>query len=166
MPSPDRSPNLAPLIDARFVRRLDTEIAVDRSAIIGYIPVYKPIEAVIPASLDPAAAVGPRHEAPTDNGGEPPHPWPVEDCRRRAYSAIGLWRLRTIYNCRRDWWDRLRAATTPEEKLTCERMINAFGEAIGLHQHERGARYSENNPFHGESGEPYDPDARAVDRWR
>jgi len=108
------------------------------------------------------------HRVQRPESDDPRHPWPVEACRKMAYVSIGTWKIRTIYSRRNDWWDRLRAAATPEEKLTCERMINAFGEALGLHQHELGAKIAAQNPYldadFGSRAE--DLEKRAVDKWR
>ncbi len=71
------------------------------------------------------------------------------------------------------WWDRLRAAETPEERLTCERMINAINYALGLHRHELGARRAASNVARRDrenaaesAAEAAAEEAAAVERWR
>ncbi|WP_353429209.1 hypothetical protein [Paracoccus denitrificans] len=71
------------------------------------------------------------------------------------------------------WWDRLRAAETPEERLTCERMINAINYALGLHRHELGARLAASNIERRDrenaaasAAAAAAEEAAAVERWR
>lgn len=100
-----------------------------------------------------------------------PHPVSKQDATNFALRTVGIWKLRTVIKLRNDWWQKLRAAQTPEEKLTCERMITALSEAIGLHQHELGAQLCKDNP-HTRSGaksteeEQAERERREVDKWR
>lgn len=71
------------------------------------------------------------------------------------------------------WWDKLRVAQSPEEKLTCERMINAINRADGLNRHERGARIAAKNierrdaeDAAASAAEAAAAEAAAIDRWR
>lgn len=100
-----------------------------------------------------------------------PHPVSKQDATNFALRTVGTWRLRTVIKLRNDWWQKLRAAQTPEEKLTCERMITALSEAIGLHQHELGAQLCKDNP-HTRSDREVTEEERAererreVNKWR
>lgn len=115
-----------------------------------------------------------QHEAPA---AEPegwmgkPHPVSKQDATNFALRTVGTWRLRTVMVQRNDWWKKLRAAQTPEEKLTCERMITALSEAIGLHQHELGAQLCKDNPYTRSSRElteeeRAEQERREVNKWR
>lgn len=100
-----------------------------------------------------------------------PHPVSKQDAINFARSTVGSWRLRTVISQRNDWWNKLRAARTPEEKLTCERMITALSEAIGLHQHDLGAQLFKDNPHNRSSREPTEEELaeserREVNKWR
>lgn len=71
------------------------------------------------------------------------------------------------------WWDRLRSAPTPEERLTCERMINALNRAAGMHMTERSTKLiARNRQRWDEEGEAaaaaekLAEEAAAIDRWR
>lgn len=90
----------------------------------------------------------------------------------RHYVGIGRfpYHLRDILPV---WWGKLRAADTPEEKLTCERMINAINEAKGLHLHGLGSRIVEKNKEQWDTesaassaAEIAAEEAAAIDRWR
>ena len=96
------------------------------------------------------------------------HPVSVDEARAFALRSVGLWTLRTIFKRRNQWWDHLRAATTPEEALTCQRMINAFSEAIGLHRHEEGKALAENNPYAASAwaGATGNVAPTEIDKWR
>jgi hypothetical protein len=100
-----------------------------------------------------------------------PHPVSKQDATSFARGTVGLWKLRTVINQRNDWWNKLRAARTPEERLTCERMINALSEAIGLHQPELGAQLFQDNPYSATGrtsteDEIAERERREVDKWR
>lgn len=161
------NPDLISLLGARSVRTSEPDDSSDSPRVLGellgFIPIYGP------------TISGQHHEPATSTQAEPSpapevedeHPWSREKAKQIAYASIGLWGRRTIFNCRREWWDRLRAATTPEEKVTCERMINYISEAIGLHQHERGKALCENNTYADSPPTvPGNRDADDVDRWR
>lgn len=168
-PPPDESPDALDRLRAALKNQMI--LTGDEWAAIGltYAGLYAPTVRN-PASAAPVPPPPPTGTlgiaAPTtpDTG----HPITVEDARAAAYVAIGMWRERRICNRRNDWWDRLRAATTPEEKLTCERMINAFGEALGLHRHEQGRAIAEKNPYLERIivWPEDDIERRAVDKWR
>lgn len=100
-----------------------------------------------------------------------PHPISREDATNFARRTVGIWKLRTVMVQRNGWWQKLRAAQTPEEKLTCERMITALSEAIGLHQHELGAQLCKDNPYTRSGAksteeERAERERREVNKWR
>ena len=101
---------------------------------------------------------------------------PISDAAARIVCQhyVGLGRFpRRFHACREAWWNRLRAAESPEERLTCERMINAVNEALGLHLHEKGAKLSERNMDRWRREDEAEmraaaeaSEAAAIDRWR
>lgn len=142
--------------------------------LLGFIPVYglsiSGQHAVPPAPVETSADLlkldGGRQVQASEPANDE-HPWSHEKAKQIAYASIGRWKPRTTFNRRREWWDRLRAATTPEEKVTCERMINYISEAIGLHHHERGRALCESNTYADSLPTvPGKRDADDVDRWR
>ncbi|MDS9467329.1 hypothetical protein RGQ15_07045 [Paracoccus sp. MBLB3053] len=71
------------------------------------------------------------------------------------------------------WWGRLRSSRLPEERLSCERMINALSLANGLDQHKRGADLTAENVKHFTSlrreaaqARREQEEAACVDAWR
>lgn len=66
------------------------------------------------------------------------HPVDVAMARASARSLVGLGTPRGPVAARREWWDLMRLSETPEQRLTCQRMIDALGEAIGLQDWAEG----------------------------
>ena len=93
-------------------------------------------------------------------------------CQR--YVGIGApRRYRRWIDCLPVWWERLRSAPTPEEKLSCEHMINALNRAAGMHLMEHAARIAVRNKERIEREEAEESAAEkaaeaaaAIDRWR
>ena len=162
MSSPDL-PEIVYLNGVRFVRTCEPQRGKELAdAQIKALTRGAPVE--VKPELQPPAA------EPEGWMGKP-HPISREDATNFARRTVGIWKLRTVMVQRNGWWQKLRDAQTPEEKLTCERMITALSEAIGLHQHELGAQLCKDNP-HTRSGaksteeERAERERREVDKWR
>lgn len=95
-----------------------------------------------------------------------PHPVSLEAAKRLTMSQIGVSSDRSFQVQISAFWDKLRRATTPEEKLTCERMINALGLARGMSRHEEGSQIAAANDADRKRKGEEDAERRAVDRWR
>lgn len=122
-------------------------LAEPASAICGVLPVYGPPDA----------------GAPREG-----HPVSIEAARARTTGLVGIAPPRAFFKLRRQWWASLRAAKTPEEKLTCQRMIDGLSEAIGLLKHEGVPAMIREN-WERYTGSLYDedtPDRSTVDAWR
>lgn len=94
------------------------------------------------------------------------HPVSREAARDRFRPLVGVLSDLTFVRLRDGWWDRLAAATSPEEKLTCERMIDAINIAYGLNMHERGAKIAEENRASQDAERRTEADECALRRWR
>ncbi|WP_312531262.1 hypothetical protein [Paracoccus sp. (in: a-proteobacteria)] len=147
-------PDLVPLMGAFFVQASE--------------------EVVVMKSQDPAPA------EPLISMHDPDsiqqHPVSEGEAQEVCNQFIGLGGARgyTIWtDCLPAWWSRLRSAPTPDEKLTCERMINALNRAAGMHQMERAARLAASNQQRRTAQRNQEAAARkaseeaaAIDRWR
>ncbi|RNF35066.1 hypothetical protein A7A09_008880 [Paracoccus methylarcula] len=110
------------------------------------------------------------------------HPITESDARTICRSYVGMgcearFRQRHIHEnfrrCREAWWDCLRAASAPEVRLSCERMINNINLALGLHLHDQGAELARRNHEQREREKEAShraaveaAEAAAIDRWR
>lgn len=90
----------------------------------------------------------------------------VSDARAEACALVGTVLPRAFASKIAMWWDFLIAAKTPEEKLGCQRMIDAYGYASGLHDHERGKALAAENVARNADKSRRDCDEAALARWR
>lgn len=79
---------------------------------------------------------------------------------------LGVVNVRQLHSLRDMCWLRLIAARTPEQRLSLERLINAFGVAIGMTRHEEAAQIIQNNCAAREASRRQAEKDRALDRWR
>lgn len=115
---------------------------------------------IAPPASDSLSA---RHRIPGE------HPVSVADAYAYFQAMIGEARDSTFRRAVSLWWERLIAAETPEEKLTCERMIRAGYTSFGWHQWEHGRDLTEKNRLQREEEravEAIAAEQRAIDRWR
>lgn len=82
-----------------------------------------------------------------------------------ARSLVGIGNERGPYRARREWWDLLRRSETPEQRLTCQRMIDALGIAIGLQDWAEGRALCERNRAHADTAATHEREAAAVAEW-
>lgn len=102
------------------------------------------------------------------------HPISEAEAQNACRCDIGLTRFpRRLRDYLPIWWAKLCASETPEEMLTCERMINAINVCIGLHSYELGRKIAEANVErqNRENAEESAAtraaaEAAAIDRWR
>lgn len=124
MPSPDPTWDLMPLIKA-LTSGEPISVRPVTDELIGYIPVYR---SPLPHPDQPPTS---EIAQPRYPGWITTHPLPKEAARKFARNACEAWPKGQLHRHLRDWMDLLRAAATPDEQLTCERMIAGLGEAIG-----------------------------------
>ena len=93
-------------------------------------------------------------------------PVTVAEASDFATTHLGVMSARHLHALRDMCWLRLIAARTPEQRLSLERMINAFGVAIGMCRHEEAARIIQNNSAAREAASHQAAKDRALDRWR
>lgn len=104
----------------------------------------------------------------------PRHPISVDEANKACLRHVGLGKRGNRFTeVLPLWWDALRAADSPEARLTCERMIDAINRAYGMDRHVIGARIAaENIAWRDQdnadraAAEAAAADAAAVDRWR
>ena len=147
MSSPTIFPVLTQMIGVRFVRASEpdglerTQELLIKDLTDGQVMWFVPIcqashtDQAAPAS-DCAAPEPP--SAPTYPDWIDSHPVSAETARAFVSKGLGGVKDWTMWRLRRDWWDLLDAASTPEERLTCQRMIDALGEDIGRRKAARG----------------------------
>ena len=94
------------------------------------------------------------------------HPVSVAAVAAICDPLIGMIRPFTLHRWRLAWWDALRGASTPEEKLTCERMLDRISVTIGLCEPEKGAAMARQNREIRDQASIAEADAAALERWR
>ncbi|OJY25371.1 MAG: hypothetical protein BGP11_06180 [Rhodobacterales bacterium 65-51] len=107
------------------------------------------------------AAFGPGFDIP-----EVTEPVTVAEASDFTTSHLGVVDVRQLHSLRDTCWLRLIAARTPEQRLSLERLINAFGVAIGMTRHEEAAQIIQNNCAAREATRRQAEKDRALDRWR
>lgn len=94
------------------------------------------------------------------------NPVSMADAYAHYEPLIGQAGDRTFMKLVSQWWDCLIAAETPEEKLTCERMIRAGYVSFGWHQWKRGRDLAEANRVRSEEHSAALMRESALARWR
>lgn len=97
--------------------------------------------------------------------GELAHPVDAAMARASARGLVGVGTPRGPVAARREWWDLLRRSETPEQRLTCQRMIDALGEAIGLQDWAEGRALCERNRAHADAAAAHEREAAAIAEW-
>lgn len=100
-----------------------------------------------------------------DQFGELAHPVDAAMARASARSLVGVGTPRGPVAARREWWDLLRRSETPEQRLTCQRMIDALGEAIGLQDWAAGRALCERNRAVSDAFHARTRELEAVAEW-
>ncbi len=93
------------------------------------------------------------------------HPVDAAMARASARSLVGVGALRGPVAARREWWDLLRRSETPEQRLTCQRMIDALGIAIGLQDWAEGRALCERNRAAADAFHARARELEAVAEW-
>lgn len=93
-------------------------------------------------------------------------PASAAEAQARAQIGVGQFRSSFFSQKRSQWWDRLIAAKTPQDKLACQWMIDSFGFAFGLNEHERGAALAVQNRKLGAQIADIEAKERELRRWR
>lgn len=157
-------PDLVPLLGARFVRSSEKDIV---SSLIQ--------NDSTPAETDACASAG-AQPSMSDPNSFTQHPISQDAAFDLCERLVGIGRPSRYHrwvDCLPVWWERLRNAPTAEEKLTCERMINALNRAAGMHVMEYAARLVARNKARIDreqadkaAAEKAAEEAAAIDRWR
>lgn len=93
-------------------------------------------------------------------------PITVDEAKNFAMSLLGTMGERDVGRMRQACWHHLIASSTPEQRLSCERMINALGMAIGMTRHEQAARIIAENRAARDAKREADWKQYQLDRWR
>lgn len=96
----------------------------------------------------------------------PPHPWSAQYVHSTVRPLVGVVSEAALHRRRREAWACLRAATSPEERLSWQRMIDQLGRAIGWADHGLGRKICADNLERAERDRAEEAERAAVDAWR